>query len=143
MDYAMRYGIVDANGAVVNVIEYSETPTQPPPGFGEGYSAVQSDEVGPGWTYIDGILAAPPQPPSPPLPPVSSVTPRQARLALLNAGLLSQVQAAVGASEEATKISWDFATVINRDDPLIIAIGSALDLSSEQIDALFESAATL
>ena len=94
---AMRYGIIDINGAVVNVIDYSEAPAQPPPGFGEGFIAVQSDDVGPGWTYIDGVLAAPPSPPPAPAAPVTSVTPRQARLALLNAGLLDQVQTAVEA----------------------------------------------
>ena len=63
---AMRYGIIDTNGAVVNVIDYSEAPAQPPPGFGAGFIAVQSDDVGPGWTYSDGVFTAPPSPPPPP-----------------------------------------------------------------------------
>lgn len=71
------------------------------------------------------------------------VTPRQARLALLGAGLLDQVEAAVEAAGGATKITWEYATEILRHDPLIVSIGSALGLTSEQIDALFRSASQL
>jgi hypothetical protein len=77
-------------------------------------------------------------------PPVElSVTPRQARLALLQAGLLDQVQAAVDAAGGATKITWEYALEIKRTDPMITAIGSALNLAPEQIDNLFQLAATL
>jgi hypothetical protein len=77
-------------------------------------------------------------------PPVElSVTPRQARLALLQAGLLDQVQAAVDAAGGATKITWEYALEIKRTDPMITAIGSALNLTPEQIDNLFQLAATL
>lgn len=71
-----------------------------------------------------------------------TVSPRQARLALLAAGLLDQVEAAVNAAGGATKVSWDFATQINREDPLIAAIGAAIPLTSDQIDTLFKYAAT-
>lgn len=71
------------------------------------------------------------------------VTPRQARLALLEAGLLDQVQAAVTAAGGATQIAWEYATVLDRNDALIVSIGTALDLSPSQIDALFTQAATL
>lgn len=79
----------------------------------------------------------------PPPPPVTSVTPRQARLALLSAGLLEAAQAAVDASGPATKITWEYASVFEREDPLIIGIGAGLGLTSEQIDALFTQAATI
>lgn len=78
---------------------------------------------------------------NPPEPIPQSVTPRQARLALLNAGLLTQVEAAVNAAGGATKITWDYATQVNRGDALITSIGAALNLTSEQIDALFVYAA--
>lgn len=80
-------------------------------------------------------------PPAP--PPVTSVTPRQARLALLGAGLLDQVTAAVNAAGGATLITWEYATEFDRTDPLIAQIGSSLNLTSDQIDALFATAATL
>lgn len=138
----MRYGIVDPTGLVVNVIEYDDAPSTPPAGFPEGFIAVQADLVGTGWKFEDGALVAPPQEVIP-LPPITSVTPRQARLALLVAGLLDQVDAAVTTAGGATKITWDYATEINRNDPLITSIGAALGLTSAQIDALFAHAATL
>lgn len=71
------------------------------------------------------------------------VTPRQARLALLAAGLLDQVEAAVTAAGGSTKITWDYATQISRTDDLIKTISAGLTppLTSDQIDALFVYAA--
>jgi hypothetical protein len=74
-------------------------------------------------------------------PPITSVTPRQARLALLSAGLLDAAQAAVDAADPATKITWEYASVFEREDPMILAIGAGLGLTSEQIDTLFTNAA--
>lgn len=73
----------------------------------------------------------------------TSVTPRQARLALYGAGLLDQVEANVKAIGGPAQITWDYATTINRDDPLITQLGSSLNLTSAQIDALFSQAAAL
>lgn len=78
----------------------------------------------------------------PPPVPVSA-TPRQARLALLQAGLLDQAQAAVDAAGPAAKITWDYALEIRREDPLIVGIGVLLGITSEQIDNLFRTANTL
>ena len=55
-----RYAIVK-DGFVENVIDYEEQPTTPPPGFEDGYVAIQSDVAGPGWTYANGVFT-PPQP---------------------------------------------------------------------------------
>lgn len=74
---------------------------------------------------------------------VEPVSPRQARLALLAAGLLDEVQAAVDAAGGATKITWEYATEISRTDPMIDAIGAALNMTDAQIDALFATAKTL
>ena len=76
-------------------------------------------------------------------PVPQSVSPRQARLALLGAGLLDQVTAAVNAAGGATLITWDYASSFDRNDPLIIQIGASLNLTSSQIDALFKQAAAL
>jgi hypothetical protein len=47
---------------------------------------------------------------------------RQARLALLGAGLLDTVNAAIaampGAADDAARIEWEFATTIERSNPL-------------------------
>lgn len=78
---------------------------------------------------------------------VPAVTPRQARLALLAAGKLAAVEAALaampGVTGEAARIDWEFALEIRRDDPLITAVGHVLGLSDEDIDTLFIQASTL
>jgi hypothetical protein len=57
----MRYAIIDGID-VINVIDYDEQPSNPPPGFEEPIIAVQSDVASPGWTYVDGLFIAPPTP---------------------------------------------------------------------------------
>ena len=49
------YAIINS-GVVVNIIEYDAQPTTPPPGFDEGYIAVQADRVSPGWLYENGAF---------------------------------------------------------------------------------------
>lgn len=83
-----------------------------------------------------------PEPPAP-APKPTIVTARQARLALLGAGLLDQVNAAVDAAGPAAKIEWEFATTVDRNWPLLLQLASALDLTADQIDELFETAAAL
>jgi hypothetical protein len=73
----------------------------------------------------------------------SKITPRQARLALLGAGILDQVEAAVNAAGGATKITWEYATEINRGDTLIAALSKSLGLTEETVDYLFRTASTL
>jgi hypothetical protein len=76
-------------------------------------------------------------------PVVTRVTPRQARLALLAAGLLPQVEAAVKAAGGATQITWEYATEIDRNSELINTLGTQLGLTAFAIDYLFNQAATL
>jgi hypothetical protein len=90
-------------------------------------------------TALDAVIAAH----DPDTVVLAPVTPRQARLALLQAGLLDSVQAAVAAAGGATKITWDYATLFERRDPMILAIGQALGLTSTQIDDLFATAISL
>lgn len=59
----MKYAIVK-DGVVVNLIEYDEQPTTPPPGFEDGYAAVQADSVSIGWTYANGQFTNPNPPTS-------------------------------------------------------------------------------
>ena len=60
-----RYAIIDGIN-VVNVIEYENTPGNPPPGFPKTFIAVQSDTAGPGWLYENGQFTDP-TPPAPPM----------------------------------------------------------------------------
>jgi hypothetical protein len=85
------------------------------------------------------------QPPAPPVP--QSVTMRQARLALLQTGLLEQVNTAVaslpGATGEAARIEWEFSSTVERNRPLVQSLTGALNLTPTQLDDLFSLAATL
>ncbi len=75
------------------------------------------------------------------------VTMRQARLALLGAGLLQQVDLAIDALPEpqrsAARIEWDYSSEVHRDRAFVQQLGQALGLSDEQLDALFIQAAAL
>lgn len=76
-----------------------------------------------------------------------SVTMRQARLALLAAGLLDGVDAAIDSlpspQREAARIEWEYATEVRRDSPLVATIGAARGLSEEDQNDLFFLAAGL
>lgn len=80
-----------------------------------------------------------PPAPAPQVP--SSVSPAQARLALLAAGLLDDVEAAVAAGPRAMQIAWQNASVIERDSPTVAALAGALGLTDAQLDELFTTAA--
>jgi hypothetical protein len=84
---------------------------------------------------------------APPVPVITSVTMRQARLALLQQGLLTQVNDAVasmpGAQGEAMRIEWEFSSTVERNRPLVQSLSASLGLTSQQIDDLFALAATL
>lgn len=76
-----------------------------------------------------------------------SVTMRQARLALLAAGKLAAVEAAIASlpspQKEAAQIEWEFSSVVDRNRPLVQTLGPALGLSEAELDALFIQAAQL
>lgn len=82
-------------------------------------------------------------------PPASavpeSVSPWQAREALRLAGLLGAVNAHIDGlgDDHAAYVAWHYAERIRRNSPFVEAIGPALGLKEEQIDALFTQAAGL
>jgi hypothetical protein len=73
----------------------------------------------------------------------SVVSIRQARLALLQLGLLSSVETAVVNANEATKISWEYTTEVRREDPLVQILSASLNLTPQDLDSLFILASTL
>lgn len=83
----------------------------------------------------------------PPLPVPGVVSMRQARLALLGAGLLDNVESALASLEgidgRAARIQWEFSSEVSRYSDLIEALAPALGLNDEQIDELFRRAAVL
>lgn len=84
--------------------------------------------------------APPPPPPADPVP-VQAVSRFQARAALLAAGLLEKVEAAVAAADPFTRLAWTDATEFRRDSPTIAALADAVGLSGDDLDQLFEAAA--
>jgi hypothetical protein len=88
-------------------------------------------------------LPEPPAPPEAPQVPYvpQVVTPRQARIALLAAGHLDAVEAAIAAAPRAVQIDWEYAIEIRRDNPVIAAMAATIGLTEAQIDALFIAAA--
>ena len=72
-----------------------------------------------------------------------SVTMRQASLALLNAGLLDDVEALVANLPRAYQIEWERASVVQRDNQLVEIVRQQQGMTSGQIDDLFALAATL
>lgn len=84
-----------------------------------------------------------PSPPTAdPVPDVVSMC--QARLALLAAGLIDQVDTAIasmaGQEGAAARIGWEYAQVVRRDSPLVLALATALSLDDAQLDNLFRAA---
>jgi len=76
-----------------------------------------------------------------------AVTMRQARLALLSANLLANVQAAINSLPEPDKtkaqIEWEYSNALERNNSFVATLGAALGLNSAAIDALFIQAAQL
>lgn len=105
------------------------------------------DDYAPGKYLWDGaaLVLVPPLVPPIPVPVVVSM--RQARLALLHAEKLAQVQSALaalpGVEGEAARIEWEYATEVRRDAALVASLGAVLALDASALDALFVQAAAL
>ncbi len=119
------------------VADWMGTTNVPPPDFDPATSGCfwRGDR----WEVVQ---AAPPAPKVP-----EAVTMRQARLALLQAGLLDQIDAAIaslaGDEGKAARIEWDYANEVRRDSSLIAMFSAKIGLSDEQMDKLFITAAGL
>lgn len=99
--------------------------------------------------YLEWLAAGNiPEPADPVTPAVPTVvTMRQARLALLQAGLLGTVNSAVatmtGAEGDAARMTWEFSTEVRRTDPLVAQLATQLGLDDAALDDLFTKAAAL
>ncbi len=84
-------------------------------------------------------------PPAPPVPTIVSM--RQARLALLAAGMLTTVDNAVaamtGTAGQEAQVEWGYAPMIDRSSPLVASMAGILNLTSAQLDSLFTAAIAL
>lgn len=72
-----------------------------------------------------------------------TVSARQVRIWLIQHGIsLSQVENAIDniqdpVTRDITRVEWEYAPYIERSHPMLIPLGDALGLSSEQIDQAF------
>lgn len=128
----MRFAIV-ANGVVVNIAEADEA-------IGEGW--IQSDTASIGQLY-DGTDFT-----DPPIPVPTQVTMRQARAALIIAGLHDAVYDAINAIEDEQDRAlalneWERSQVVERNRGLVVELAAAIGLSESQLDDLFIFAASI
>lgn len=72
-----------------------------------------------------------------------SISRFQARAALLAAGLLSDVEAAVAAADPFAQLAWAEAQEWRRDSPTLLALAHGIGLTDTEIDDLFIQAAAI
>ena len=73
----------------------------------------------------------------------SVVSMRQARLALLESGMLSAIDNAITVgTNEALKIEWDYATEVRRDWKSLVELALAMGITTINLDNLFVLAST-
>jgi hypothetical protein len=149
MQYAHTPKYLNADGTLVDlVVKFAEFDTELPFAASptdieahgrELFTRATAGEFGAIAAYV-APSALPPQVPQ-------SVTMRQARLALLGAGLLAGVEAAIAALPEPQKsaalIEWEYAAVVQRSSGLVPMMGTELGLTETQLDDLFVAAAAL
>lgn len=86
------------------------------------------------WQIFEAWLSKNTPTPADIIPPiVREIDARRLRLALLQLGKLSVVKSAVNNLDEAAGISWEYATMIREDDPLVVALSSQLNLDVNSI----------
>lgn len=154
---------LNADGYFVGTVNADESPLEPgvylipfgcieteSPQIPEGHIAKWSN----GWVF-EALPQPEPEPPQPTPEEIHEqwlasavVTMRQARLALLGAGHLAGVDAAIAAitddmQRQAAQIEWEYAQTVDRNAPFTQTLALALGLSDADLDALFTAAAAL
>lgn len=120
-------------GAVVDAQMWDDTP----PAL-DGVTWLESSDGGPGWSYADEALI----PPVVVAPVPAEVGSGQLIQALHELNLLAVVDAAVAAADELTRRLWASGRIFPRQDPLVIAIASALGKNDAELDDIFRLAAS-
>ena len=73
---------------------------------------------------------------------VKEITPLQAKLQLLEMGLLDEVEAMI-ATDRKVQLYWEYASVIEREHETLKAMAAQLGLTDEQLDEMFIAASKL
>lgn len=68
---------------------------------------------------------------------IAAISPRQIRMALTRAGLRTAVEAAVAAGDQDLKDWYEFSTAFERTNEQVAAMGAALGVTEQQLDALW------
>ena len=76
-------------------------------------------------------------------PVPQQVSMRQARLALLGAGLLDDVEAVISAAGRAAQLEWEYAAVVDRSNTAVAIVQQQQGMADAQIDDLFREAVKL
>lgn len=131
---------VDWDHPKLGLIPFTASPNDPEKHGRDIYTKAEAGEFGPVAPYVE--------PPPEPTPVPQEVTMRQARLALLSAGLLADVTAFMDAiadpvQREAAHIEWEYAQTVSRDNPLINAFAQSQGMTEVAVDALFVSASEI
>jgi hypothetical protein len=130
----MRFAIIE-NGKVVNLAVSDKALAA------NWQPCDESVKIGDAWTGKDFSRV------SEPVKVPTVVSMRQARLALLNVGKLALVDAAIqnmtSPQREKAQIYWEYSIQVGRYSPMTLAIGTAVGLTSAEIDSLFIEAALL
>lgn len=81
--------------------------------------------------------------------PPDTCTPRQLRIALIQTGIsLSTIEAQIDAiqdpiEKEIARAEWEYALKIKKEHPLVAMMANSLNLSGQQVQDIFNLAATL
>ena len=99
----------------------------------EGFHAVEVAPVNnvQTWELVANAVAVP-----------QSITPLQAKLQLLKLGLLDEVETLV-TGDRTSQLYWEYASAIDRDNPMLLSMANSLGLTSEQVDEMFIEASKL
>jgi hypothetical protein len=141
----VRYVTYDEDGKLTGCF------LQAPPEEHAERMIIVTEEQADDWVHFranaarDGLEETLPAAPPPPTP--EQVTMRQARLALLGAGLLDRISPAIDAlpspQKEVARIEWDYSSTVVRSRPLVAMLGQQLGMTDAQLDQLFVTAAGL
>ena len=117
-------------------MRYFKNPNNEVYGYDDDQQALIDEAIAAGWEEITGSWPLPPV-----MPEITIVSMRQARLALLQENQLDAVEALITTREQ--HIWWDYSTVVEKYNPLVTEIKTALNWSDEYLTQLFELANTL
>ena len=86
------------------------------------------------WLFVDEKIY--------PIEVPNTITPLQAKLQLLELGLLDEVDTLV-ATDRKVQLYWEYALTIERNNEVLLLMANTLGLTSEQLDDMFIQASKL